>query len=136
MCPKDGQLNKVMKLFTEHLNQHSTILFLEVEENGGLLTSAEIYRRAVREMLWYCHKEGLNDAWAYLWEHWYRPARWIIWARSTDERISVWRTTMGVEAHWSVIKNHCFETKRRVPLRTLFYAIDTIVIPRYVHLVM
>jgi len=83
-----------------HTAQHPLIPF----PLNGYLTANAIYLRAAAEMYDFCEAEDLAEAWAYLWEHWYRPARWILWARSSCAEISFWRTTMGIERHWRLIK--------------------------------
>ena len=54
---------------------------------------------AVKEMYEFCKKYDLREAWAYLWENWYRPGRWELWARlSHPEFIPILKTTMMLEA--------------------------------------
>jgi hypothetical protein len=58
----------------------------------------DIRKWAVRHMYHYCQDNDLQEVWAYLWENWYRPDRWPLWARSTFHQIPRLKTTMMVEA--------------------------------------
>lgn len=80
----------------------------------GYRTAIEIYRMACSQMYHFCKNRGLVWVWAYAWEHWYRPARWLLWARSAHPLLPVWRTTLALEAQWRVIK-HDFIGKKALP---------------------
>ncbi|KAJ7833625.1 hypothetical protein B0H14DRAFT_2364226, partial [Mycena olivaceomarginata] len=60
-------------------------------------SSEGIRRWAVMQMYKFCFEHGLREVWAYLWENWYRPSRWKLWARSVHEQIPVLKTTMILE---------------------------------------
>lgn len=47
------------------------------------------FHRAVKEMYKFCFQNDLSQAWAYLWNWWYNPKQWPLWARSTDSAIYV-----------------------------------------------
>ncbi|KAJ7850525.1 hypothetical protein B0H14DRAFT_3664816 [Mycena olivaceomarginata] len=68
-------------------------------------SSEGIRRWAVMQMYKFCFEHGLREVWAYLWENWYRPSRWKLWARSVHEQIPVLKTTMILENHWRRIKH-------------------------------
>ncbi|KAJ7208035.1 hypothetical protein GGX14DRAFT_567335 [Mycena pura] len=59
---------------------------------------------AVKEMYDYCVEHDLREAWAYMWENWYRPGRWELWVHSAHPTIPRLRTTMICESHWRRIK--------------------------------
>jgi len=61
-------------------------------------TPAGIREWAVREIYGYCVANDLREAWAYLWENWYRRGRWELWARADCEEIPVLKTTMIMES--------------------------------------
>ena len=42
---------------------------------------------AVKQIYDFCVKHDLREAWAYLWENWYRMDRWKLWARSVHEDV-------------------------------------------------
>jgi hypothetical protein len=48
----------------------------------------------------FCEARDLREVWAYLWENWYRPGRWKLWARSTHDAIPVLKTTMICESQY------------------------------------
>lgn len=56
-------------------------------------TPAGIHEWAVREIYGYCVANDLREAWAYLWENWYRRGRWELWARAEHEEIPVTKCT-------------------------------------------
>jgi hypothetical protein len=47
-----------------------------------------------------CHEHELPELWAYLWEGWYRPSRWELWARSAGDLVPRLKTTMICEAQY------------------------------------
>lgn len=53
---------------------------------------------AVKQMYDFCVANDLREAWAYLWENWYRKGRWELWARCEYERIPRLKTTMILES--------------------------------------
>jgi len=53
---------------------------------------------AVKEIYQYCVKNDLRECWAYMWENWYCPGRWELWARCTHEMIPILKTTMICES--------------------------------------
>src|SRR5947199_2979976 len=60
---------------------------------------------AVEEAYNFCKQHSLPLLWVYLWNEWYSPTRWILWFRAgCDNKISILKTTMFVEAHWKVLK--------------------------------
>jgi hypothetical protein len=61
-------------------------------------SAAGIRYWAVKQMYEYCVDHDLREAWAYLWENWYRSGRWEIWARSAHDMIPTLKTTMVMES--------------------------------------
>jgi hypothetical protein len=61
-------------------------------------SAAGIKYWAVKQMYDYCVDHDLREAWAYLWENWYRAGRWEIWARSAHDEIPTLKTTMVMES--------------------------------------
>ncbi|EGN95280.1 hypothetical protein SERLA73DRAFT_77294 [Serpula lacrymans var. lacrymans S7.3] len=58
-----------------------------------------------KQMYQFCVVNDLREAWAYLWENWYRLGRWELWAQSYHDEIPVLKTTMILESHWRRIKH-------------------------------
>jgi hypothetical protein len=61
-------------------------------------TPAGIREWAVKQIYSYCIEHDLREVWAYLWENWYRPGRWDLWARCGHPEIPILKTTMILEA--------------------------------------
>ncbi|KAI9243341.1 hypothetical protein BDA99DRAFT_449198, partial [Phascolomyces articulosus] len=68
------------------------------------MTAGEIYARCVREMYDFCVQHNLPDAWAYLYNRWYKESWWNTWARSTRTAIPIIKTTMMIESQWRILK--------------------------------
>ena len=90
-CPVEFR-DPIIKLVESHLCAHPLI------PGYSAPTPAGIREWAVKQMYEFCHKHELPEVWAYLWENWYRPGRWEIWARSCNPCIPVLRTTMMLES--------------------------------------
>jgi hypothetical protein len=71
-----------------------------------LTTAEEIYKGAISDAYNYCYKNDLAQVWSYLWNRWYMPAQWKLWAWSAYPGIPCIKTTMIVESMWKHIK-HC-----------------------------
>ncbi|THU79226.1 hypothetical protein K435DRAFT_884508 [Dendrothele bispora CBS 962.96] len=96
-CPPEYR-ESIQKMMDNHLNAHPLI------PGYAAPTPEGIREWAVRQMYEYCERNGLCETWAYLWENWYRPGRWELWARSTVDDIARLKTTMIMESHWRRIK--------------------------------
>jgi hypothetical protein len=90
-CPAEHR-QEIVCMMEQHLCAHPLI-------PGYAHPSAIGIREwAVRQMYEFCHKHDLREAWAYLWENWYRHGRWELWARSVYAEIPVLKTTMILES--------------------------------------
>ncbi|KIJ32654.1 hypothetical protein M422DRAFT_144763, partial [Sphaerobolus stellatus SS14] len=89
--------------FRIHLHQHPLIPANDAA--GTHLTAEEIYIRAVDDMYQYCYQHDLSQVWAYLWNRWYTPDQWKLWARSANPSIPRIKTTMIVESLWKHLKH-------------------------------
>ncbi|KAI9064572.1 hypothetical protein FKP32DRAFT_1569691 [Trametes sanguinea] len=126
-CPAAHRL-PILRLFAKHACQHSLL----PERHGQPRTAELIYRDAVEEMYRHCYTNHLPDVWAYLWNSWYCPARWKLWARSAyGTSIPRKRTTMIVEALWRGIKRLVLHLYNRPPIDLALYAIVTKALPPY-----
>lgn len=115
-----------LRLITEHFCLHSLL-----PERDGIHSPSEIRRMCVREMYFYCYTRGLRELWAYMWNCWYAPAKWKLWARSFSLLISRWRTTMTVENYWKQLKHTDLHFLIHPRLDQLVYIICVKVVPRY-----
>ncbi|KAJ3473316.1 hypothetical protein NLI96_g13052 [Meripilus lineatus] len=126
-CPPQHRL-PIMRLFAKHASQHSLL----PERHGQPRTAKEIYRDAVEEMYRHCETNHLRDSWAYLWNAWYSPEKWPLWARSANPTsIPTKRTTMMVEALWRNLKRLNLHMYNRPPIDLTVYTIITKSIPPY-----
>jgi hypothetical protein len=108
ICNKDMRL-EIKGMIERHFNRHSLI----PTSDGVFLESQKIWEECVSEIYSYCRQKNLDFAWAYLWNEWYSPSQWTLWARSTNNEISVLRTTMVIESHWRMIKrDHLYKFNR------------------------
>lgn len=124
-CPAPHR-RQPLRLITEHFCLHPSL-----PERDGYHTAEEIRLMCVKEMYYYCYTRGLRELWAYMWNCWYTPAKWILWARSSSPLISRLRTTMTVENFWKQLKHTDLHFLIRPRLDQLVYIISTKVLPRY-----
>ncbi|KAJ8095831.1 hypothetical protein PM082_022723 [Marasmius tenuissimus] len=97
-CPEE-HVKTLLAMVLEHRNAHPLL-------PGKLASTAEgIHSWAVKKMYQFCEGEDLRELWAYLWENWYRPERWKLWARAIVPEIPRLNTTMVLESHWRHIKH-------------------------------
>ncbi len=99
------------------------------DEAGTRLTSDEIHQSAVKEAYEYCYAHGLAQTWAYLWNCWYCPVKWPLWARAASVSIPVLRTTMLVESFWKHFKHGTLHKFNNPRLDLVIYHVLTRVIP-------
>lgn len=124
-CPAPHRLT-IMRLFAKHASQHPLL----PERHGQPRTAELIYRDAVQEMYQHCEANRLCEVWAYLWNSWYSPEKWKIWARSAyAASIPVHRTTMMVEALWRNLKRLTLNMYNRPPLDLATHALITRSLP-------
>jgi hypothetical protein len=82
----------IIDIMERHYNAHPLIPGYSAPTPEG------IREWAVKQMYQFCESNDLREVWAYLWENWYRPRRWELWARSAYPKISRLRTTMIMES--------------------------------------
>ncbi|OSC99965.1 hypothetical protein PYCCODRAFT_1342865, partial [Trametes coccinea BRFM310] len=124
-CPAAHRL-PILRLFAKHASQHPLL----PERHGQARTAEDIYRDAVSEMYHHCFANNLREAWAYLWNSWYRRPRWNLWARSAySASIPCKRTTMMVEALWRNLKRLVLHMYNRPPVDLALYALITQALP-------
>ncbi|KAJ7751394.1 hypothetical protein B0H16DRAFT_1318085 [Mycena metata] len=83
-------------------------------------------------MYWFCHQRGLREVWGYMWAAWYCPAKYRLWARSSQPNfLGRWRTTMSVENFWRNLKHETLHHLLHPRLDQLIYLIITEVVPAF-----
>jgi hypothetical protein len=128
-CPK-GDHGAIVALFRVHLHQHPEIPLND--EAGTHLTPEEIHEGAARSMYEYCFRNDLAQVWAYLWNRWYTPAQWRLWARSAHPAIPRIKTTMIVESLWKNIKHRDLAEFNHPRLDLVTHLVIENVLPRAV----
>lgn len=112
-------------MFSRHYNRHESIPYLQPgvpdEQAPIYQTSRDIHATCVSEMLEVAR--GRPRFFQYMWQNWYRPGRWELWARSGSTRISMFRTTMKLEAHWRQLKRDFMVEFNRPRMDLLVYII-------------
>ncbi|KAJ9111276.1 hypothetical protein QFC22_006576 [Naganishia vaughanmartiniae] len=97
--------------------------------DGRQLTASEIHAWATQEMYHYCRLHHLEHVWAYMWNRWYTPDQWKLWARAAGIEVPRIRTTMMVESLWKVIKRKYLIDFRRPRLDLAIHLIITNALP-------
>src|ERR1700761_8096573 len=121
-CPKEHR-GVLVEKFRRHSCLHPSIPL--DDEDGTYLTASEIYEGAVRDLWEYCFRYGLTQAWAYLWNCWYMPDKWPLWARAPYEYIPTIRTTMIAESFWKHFKHSTLAAFSRPRLDLVVYLLLT-----------
>ncbi|KIJ32466.1 hypothetical protein M422DRAFT_89184, partial [Sphaerobolus stellatus SS14] len=114
--------------FRLHLHQHPEIPCND--EHGTRLSPEEIHYRATHDMYIYCLSNNLSQVWAYLWNRWYCPGKWELWARSASPAIPRLKTTMVVESLWKVLKRHDLIHFNRPRLDLVTHIVLNKILPR------
>ncbi|EJD40126.1 hypothetical protein AURDEDRAFT_18375, partial [Auricularia subglabra TFB-10046 SS5] len=113
-------------MFRKHFHLHPSI---PLDATGTCLTASEIYKSAVHQMYTFCWQHDLSQAWAYLWNRWYSPSQWCLWARALCRAIPVLKTTMIVESYWRVVKHRDLADFNRPHLDLLIFLLVTSTLP-------
>lgn len=126
-CPKEHRPSIVEK-FRIHFHQHPEIPFND--DNKTHFSAQEIHQGATKDMYDFCYQHDLSQVWAYLWNRWYTPNQWKLWARSADDAIPRLKTTMIVESLWKHIKHKDLKDYNRPRLDLVTHIVLTTVLPR------
>ncbi|CAK5266892.1 unnamed protein product [Mycena citricolor] len=126
-CPA-AHRRQILHMFIRHGCLHPLL----PDRNGNLRDKDDIRHDCVFEAYQFCKQRGLREVWAYLWEAWYCPTKWKLWARSSQPNfIGRWRTTMAVENFWRNLKHRTLHNFLHPRLDQLIYLIVTDVVPRF-----
>ena len=120
-CVSEKELCKdLASLFLTHLRWHPfTHLPIFTEPDSSRIHVREVWREQAAEMHDACKKLGESWAWEYLWNHWYRPERWKIWARAVCSCIPIINSNSIVESLWSTLKRRYLRKHSRAKLEFL-----------------
>jgi hypothetical protein len=126
-CPPPHRLS-ILRLFAKHHSQHSML----PERHGKARSPQEIHCDAVTEMYFHCTRNQLTEVWVYMWNSWYSPNKWRLWARSAyGSAIPRKRTTMIVEALWKNLKGTTLHRNNRPRLDFVVHLIAVEAVPAY-----
>lgn len=126
-CPLEHRL-PILRLIAKAHALHPLL----PERHGALCTAGQIYRDSVLEMYTHCKRNDLREVWAYMWNSWYNPSKWTLWAHSAYEvAIPRKRTTMIVEAVWKNLKRITLYRNNRPRMDFVIHLIATESIPSY-----
>ncbi|KAJ7743489.1 hypothetical protein DFH07DRAFT_749939, partial [Mycena maculata] len=114
--------------FCTHFHQHPEIPM--ADEEGTFLSAEEIHYGPTQDMYQYCFENDLAQVWAYMWNRWYTPKQWRLWARAACDAIPRIKTTMVVESLWKHLKHRDLAQFNRPRLDLVTYLIITNVLPR------
>ena len=126
-CGKEHRATIIAK-FRIHFHQHPAIPF--DDDMGTYFTAEEIHHGAVQDMYQYCFENDLSQVWAYMWNRWYTPKQWSLWARSVSDSISRLKTTMVVENLWKHLKRRDLAQYNRPRLDLVTHLVISSVLPR------
>jgi len=113
--------------FIIHFHQYAEI---PVDAEGTHLTATEIHEGTAFDMYTYCQNYDLSQVWAYMWNCWYSPKQWPLWARSAAPEIPHLKTTMVSEAQWKVIKHNDLGMFNRPRLDLVVHMLIMRLLPR------
>lgn len=126
-CPLEHRL-PILRLIAKAHALHPSL----PERHAASRTAGQIYRDSVLEMYTHCQRNNLQEVWAYMWNSWYNPSKWSLWARSAYEAaIPRKRTTMIVEAVWKNLKRITLYQNNRPRMDFVIHLIATESIPSY-----
>ncbi|HEV7737595.1 MAG TPA: hypothetical protein VGO47_09535, partial [Chlamydiales bacterium] len=126
-CPAPHRL-AILRLFAKHHSWHPLLK----ERHGQTRSAEDMYRDAVTEMYTHCTRNNLYEIWAYMWNSWYSPAKWKLWAHSAyPDAIPRKRTTMMVEAGWKNLKRTSLRFNNRPRMDYVVHVITRQCLPLY-----
>ncbi|KZV78079.1 hypothetical protein EXIGLDRAFT_578699, partial [Exidia glandulosa HHB12029] len=117
-------------MFRRHLHLHPEI---PVDADGTRMSANDIHKSAAYQMYRFCYERDLSQVWAYMWNRWYAPLQWPLWARAACPAIPVLKTTMVVESLWKHLKHRDLAAYNHPRLDFLVYTIITSTLPYIKH---
>ncbi|CAK5267884.1 unnamed protein product [Mycena citricolor] len=126
-CPAEFR-ELTLDLYTIHGRLHPEIPINDTDE--PYLSADDLYKSAVYDMYFHCWDNDLVQVWAYMWNRWYSPSQWVLWARAPEAAIPRIHTTMIVESLWKHIKHRDLSDFNRPRLDLVTYIIIQNLLPR------
>jgi hypothetical protein len=118
----------ILQKFRIHFHQHPELPLNDAD--GTHLSANEIHHGAAKDMYDYCREHDLAQVWAYMWNRWYTPNQWPLWARSAHPAIPRIKTTMIVESLWKHLKHRDLANYNRPRLDLVTHLVIENVLPR------
>lgn len=84
----------------------------------------------MQDMYQFCFRNNLAQVWAYLWNRWYTPTQWVLWARSASDAIPRLKTTMIAESLFKNLKHRDLAEFNRPRLDLVVNVVISNVLPR------
>lgn len=126
----------IIDLFMLHLEWHSIIFMGPMKEDvETAFDSQNAWELQTIEMHNLCKQLGEAWAWEYLFKNWYRPSRWLIWARAIAEKVPIIQSNGIVESLWSVLKKGYLRKHSRPKMEFLIHIIMDQYIPARAELI-
>ncbi|KAJ7079335.1 hypothetical protein C8R44DRAFT_654132, partial [Mycena epipterygia] len=117
--------------YRTHGHWHPEIPFNDREKTH--LSAEEIHHGAALDMYNYCFEHDLSQVWAYLWNHWYNPLQWKLWARAPEPATPHLNTTMIMESLWRNIQHQDLAEFNHPQLDLVTHIVITNVLPCVQH---
>ena len=119
----------VLSIIKSHFHQSPILCqFLKQKTNEEI---REYFVRHVRETL---ANSVYAEVLVYLEQNWYSKSTFCLWGWNfLGELLPLTKTTMAVEAHWSLLKRKFLGCHNRPRIDMLFFIIDGQVIPNYIN---
>jgi hypothetical protein len=105
ICVTDkNHQSKILDRFVIQMKWHPLTHTRVSETSDTVADIKENWQAQVMDMHDLCKELNESWAWEYLWNNWYRPDRWTLWARAASNWIPISNTNAMVESLWSVFK--------------------------------
>lgn len=113
---------ELFNLIDSHYSSHSFI----VNDNSV----DALHRRTLQDLNLFQDVNGCIPLMDYLHEEWYNIDSFNLWGRRNYSKIPLDRTTMLVEAHWSVLKRSLLQNYNRPRVDMLVFVIEKVLLPK------
>jgi hypothetical protein len=124
-CADEKAREELLSLIRRHMLYHP--IKHSMGQYGHRRTS--IWRAQTMECWDVCKKWNTFYAWEYLWLNYYRPPKWVDWARSANlDYYPIIQTNAPVEGHWSELKRGVLKNHNRPQLDYLGFILISVYI--------
>jgi hypothetical protein len=126
-CADDKARDEFLSLIRRHMLYHP------IKNSMGQYghQRAAIWRAQTMECWDVCKRWKNFYVWEYLWLNYYRPSKWMDWARSVNlNYYPIIQTNAPVEGHWSELKRGVLKNHNRPPLDYLGFILVTVYIEK------